>query len=223
MVCGFSSPIAKHVRQLRIGALALLLACAGAFAQTKPPVILIVGDSISAGYGLPSGTGWAALLQERLAAERYPYHVMNASISGDTTAGARARLPGLLEASRPEVTVIELGGNDGLRGGSLDAMAHNLDAMVTAAQQAGSRVLLLGMRLPPNYGPDYVRKFAAIYAEIAQRHKTALVPFLFEGFGDDSAMFQPDRIHPVAAAQAKLLDNVWRELKPLLATQGKRR
>lgn len=215
--------MARHVRLLRIAALALLLACAGAYAQPKPPVILIVGDSISAGYGLPSGTGWAALLQERLAAERYPYHVMNASISGDTTAGGRARLPGLLEATRPQITVIELGGNDGLRGGSLDAMAHNLDAMVTAAQQAGSRVLLLGMRLPPNYGPDYVRRFVATYAEIAQKRKTALVPFLFEGFGDDSAMFQPDRIHPIAAAQAKLLDNVWRELKPLLATQGKRR
>jgi acyl-CoA thioesterase-1 len=223
MAFRFTTPIARRSCQLRIAVLAFLLACAPALPQPKPPVILIVGDSISAGYGLPSGTGWATLLQERLAAERSPYRVMNASISGDTTAGGRARLPGLLEAARPQITVIELGGNDGLRGGSLDAMARNLDAMVSAAQQAGSRVLLLGMRLPPNYGPDYVRRFAAIYAEIAAKRKTALVPFLFEGFGDDSAMFQPDRIHPVAAAQEKVLDNVWGTLKPLLAAPGKHR
>ena len=210
-------------RWLRIAALALLLPCAPALAQPKPPAILIIGDSISAGYGLPAGTGWTALLQERLVAQRYAYRVVNASITGDTTAGGLARLPGLLEADRPEITVIELGGNDGLRGGSLDAMARNLDAMVAAAQHAGSRVLLVGMRLPSNYGADYVRRFAATFAEVAAKRKTALVPFLFEGFGDDSAMFQPDRIHPVAAAQSRLLDNVWGALKALLAAPGKHR
>jgi len=190
-------------------------------AQAAPPVILVVGDSISAGYGLPAGAGWATLLQQQLAAEHYPHRVVNASISGDTTAGGRARLPSLLEANHPAISVIELGGNDGLRGGSLDAMASNLDAMTVAAQKAGSRVLIVGIRLPPNYGADYVRRFAAIYGEVAARRKTALVPFLFEGFGDDNAMFQPDRIHPVAAAQTKLLDNVWSALKPMLGAPPK--
>lgn len=190
-------------------------------AQAAAPVILVVGDSISAGYGLPAGTGWTTLLQQRLATEHYPHRVVNASISGDTTAGARARLPDLLEANRPAITVIELGGNDGLRGGSLDAMAGNLDAMTVAAQKAGSRVLIVGIQLPPNYGADYVRRFAAIYAEVAAKRKTAIVPFFFEGFGDDNSMFQPDRIHPVAAAQTKLLDNVWTVLKPMLGSPAK--
>ena len=121
------------------------------------------------------------------------------------------------------MTVIELGGNDGLRGGSLDAMQANLDAMAAAAQKSGSRVLLVGLRLPPNYGPAYVRRFETIYADVARERKAALVPFLFEGFAEDNAMFQPDRIHPVIAAQAKLLDNVWPALKPLLGATGKSR
>lgn len=201
--------------------LAIALLCSIAAAAPAAPTILVVGDSISAGYGLPPGTGWATLLQQRLVEEHYPHRVVNASISGDTTAGGRARLHALLTQYRPAVTVIELGGNDGLRGGSLDAMHTNLDAMVVAAQNAGSRVLVLGMQLPPNYGPTYVRRFDATYAEIAQAHHAALVPFLFEGFADDNAMFQSDRIHPVVAAQPMLLDNVWRELKPLVGTAGK--
>jgi acyl-CoA thioesterase I len=204
-------------------AFATALQSAPLAAQSKAPVLLIVGDSVSAGYGLPSGSGWATLLQQRLAAEHYPYRVVNASISGDTTAGGSARLPALLAANRPAVTVIELGGNDGLRGGNLDAMEQNLDTMTLTAQKAGSRVLLVGMRLPPNYGPDYVRRFEATFAAVAAKHKTALVPFFFEGFGDDGAMFQPDRIHPVAAAQPKLLDNVWSVLKPLLGASAKPR
>jgi acyl-CoA thioesterase-1 len=201
------------------GALLLLFAVLAwdAAAASVPPVLLIVGDSISAGYGLPSGTGWVALLEKRLATERFTDKVVNASISGDTTAGGRERLPALLAQHRPAVTVIELGGNDGLRGGNLDAMRDNLDAMVVTAQKAGSRVLLVGMRLPPNYGPSYVQRFAAIFSEVASKHKAALVPFLFAGFGENNAMFQPDGIHPVAAAQGQLLDNVWRELAPLLA------
>jgi acyl-CoA thioesterase-1 len=203
------------------GAVILALLLWTLSAQAAAPVILIVGDSISAGYGLPAGAGWPALLQQRLAAEHFPHRVVNASISGDTTAGGRARLSGLLEANRPAITVIELGGNDGLRGGNLDAMAGNLDAMTAAAQKAGSRVLIVGIRVPPNYGGDYGRRFAAIYAEVAAKHKTALVPFFFEGFGDDNSMFQPDRIHPVATAQTKLLDNVWTVLKPMLGTPAK--
>ena len=186
------------------------------WAQRAPPVVLLVGDSISAGYGLPGGTGWAALLQQRLDARHLRYRVVNASISGDTSAGGRARLPALLVQYRPAVTIIELGGNDGLRGGNLDAMRDNLDAMIAAAQNDGSRVLLVGIRVPPNYGEAYGRRFAAIYGEVARVRKTALVPFLFEGFAEDDAMFQPDRIHPLAAAQSKMLDNVWPALTPLL-------
>ena len=193
---------------------------ASAFAAAAP-VVLVLGDSISAGYGLPANTGWTTLLQQRLVAEHYPHRVVNASISGDTTAGGRARLDALLTKHRPAVTVIELGGNDGLRGGSLDALRSNLVAMTAAAQKSGSRVLIVGLRLPPNYGPAYVRRFETIYADVARERKAALVPFLFEGFAEDNAMFQSDRIHPVSAAQARLLDNVWRELKPLLGEPAK--
>jgi acyl-CoA thioesterase I len=214
-----SSSRSRHPVVRGLAAILVSLCCT--LAHAAAPVILIVGDSISAGYGLPAGAGWTTLLQQRLAAEHYPHRVVNASISGDTTAGARARLPALLDANWPAVTVIELGGNDGLRGGNLDAMANNLDAMVVAAQKAGSRVLVVGIRLPPNYGADYVHHFDATFSEVAARHKAALVPFLFEGFGDDNTMFQPDRIHPVAAAQAKLLDNVWSALKPLLGAPAK--
>ena len=196
---------------------ALLAAAPPASGQRAPPVILLVGDSVSAGYGLPAGAGWASLLQQRLDARHLRYRVVNASISGDTTAGGRARLAALLAQHRPAITVIELGGNDGLRGGSLDAMRANLDAMTSAAQSAGSRVLLIGIRVPPNYGAAYGERFAAIYADVARARKAALVPFLFEGFAENDAMFQPDRIHPLAAAQAKMLDNVWPSLAPLLS------
>ena len=203
-----------------------LLVAAGAttvpaHAQRQDPVILVVGDSISAGYGLPANTGWTTLLQQRLDTQRYSYRVVNASISGDTTAGGLARLPALLAARRPEIVIIELGGNDGLRGGSLDAMRANLDAMTLAAQKAGARVLLVGMQLPPNYGPSYVQRFGAIYADVAKARNAAAVPFLFEGFAADDAMFQPDRIHPVIAAQSKMLDNIWTQLLPLLRAARK--
>jgi len=207
-------------RAFAVALLAVVTAARIAGAETSP-VILVVGDSISAGYGLPAGSGWVTLLQERLKQEHRPHTVVNASISGDTTAGGRARLDALLARYRPAITVIELGGNDGLRGGNVDAMRQNLDAMTVAAQKAGSRVLLIGMRMPPNYGTAYVERFDATFAEVAKAHKTALVPFFFEGFGENEAMFQPDRIHPVAAAQPKLLDNVWRELKPMLSATGR--
>jgi len=202
---------------------ALFTALAASACTAAAPVVLVLGDSISAGYGLPADAGWATLLQQRLDAEHYPHHVVNASISGDTTAGGRARLDALLARHHPAVTVIELGGNDGLRGGSLDAMRANLDAMTAAAQKSGSRVLIVGLRLPPNYGPAYVQRFETTYADVARERKAALVPFLFEGFAEDNAMFQGDRIHPVLAAQARLLDNVWRELKPLLGEPVKSR
>ena len=202
---------------------ALVAALAASACAIAAPVVLVLGDSISAGYGLPAETGWTTLLQQRLAAEHYPHRVINASISGDTTAGGRARLDALLAKHHPSVTVIELGGNDGLRGGSLEAMRANLGAMAAAAQKSGSRVLIVGLRLPPNYGPAYVRRFETTYADVARERKAALVPFLFEGFAEDNAMFQADRIHPVIAAQARLLDNVWPKLKPLLGEPGRSR
>jgi acyl-CoA thioesterase I len=200
---------------------ALLVAAMPASGERAPPVILLVGDSVSAGYGLPTGAGWATLLQQRLDARHLSYRVVNASISGDTTAGGRARLGALLTQHRPAITIIELGGNDGLRGGSLDAMRDNLDAMTSAAQRAGSRVLLVGIRVPPNYGAAYGERFAGLYADVARARKVALVPFLFEGFAEDDTMFQPDRIHPLAGAQVKMLDNVWPSLAPLLSAATK--
>ena len=191
------------------------LATTGA-AAAEAPVLLVIGDSISAGYGLSPGQTWVDLLAAKLAAAGYPYRVVNASISGDTTAGGRARLPSLLRQHRPAVVVVELGGNDALRGGNLAASRANLDAMVKDAQASGAKVLIAGLQLPPNYGPAYVRQFNALFDDVAKEHKAALVPYVFDGFGDDLAQFQPDRIHPSAAAQSKILDNVWPALAPLL-------
>ena len=190
---------------------------AGALAQPAPPVLLVVGDSISAGYGLARGEGWVDLLATRLLKEGHREHVVNASISGDTTAGGRARLPALLREHRPSIVVIELGGNDALRGGNLDATRANLDAMVKEALAAHAKVLLLGMQVPPNYGPAYARRFAALFGDVAKANGVPLVAYLFDGFGDDLAQFQEDRIHPKAAAEPRILDNVWPALARLLA------
>lgn len=203
-------------RLLALVAIILLGVHPAAGAQSVAPVLLVVGDSISAAYGLSMERGWVQLLRGRLQSEHYPYQVVNASITGDTTSGGRARLPGLLRQHRPAVVVVELGGNDGLRGGDLRAMRDNLDAMVTASLKAGARVLLVGMRMPPNYGPAYTRQFEAAYADVARAHKVPLVPFLFDGFGESNELFQTDRIHPTAAAQPRLLDNIWPTLKSLL-------
>jgi acyl-CoA thioesterase-1 len=149
--------------------------------------------------------------------------VINASVTGETTAGGAYRIAGLLAQHRPSIVIVELGGNDGLRGLALDASRDNLDRMVRAASEAGAKVLIAGMRLPPNYGPAYTAQFESIFAEVAKRHGAALLPFLLEGFGERSDMFQPDRIHPAAEAQPLILDNVWRHLAPLLGTAPKRR
>jgi acyl-CoA thioesterase-1 len=186
-------------------------------AAEATPVLLVVGDSISAGYGLPQGAGWVALLTARLHTERYPYRVVNASITGDTTAGGRTRLPAALKRETPAIVIIELGGNDGLRGGDLASTRANLDAMVVDAHRAGAKVLLVGTQLPPNYGPAYTHDYAAIFSGVARTQKAALVPTLFEGFGDRNDMFQSDRIHPAAAAQPIMLDTVWKTLQPMLA------
>jgi acyl-CoA thioesterase-1 len=200
-----------------IALLAAVLGCAPLRAATaESPTLLVLGDSISAGYGLPSGSGWVDLLSARLKERRYPIHVANASISGDTTAGGRARLPGLLAQYHPAIVVIELGGNDGLRGGNLKVARENLDFIAEHAKRAGAKVLLVALRMPPNYGSAYTREFDAMYTATASAQKIALVPFLFEGFAERDNMFQPDRIHPTAAAQPLLLDNVWPHLEPLL-------
>jgi acyl-CoA thioesterase I len=194
-------------------------ACAAAASAAEPPVILVVGDSLSAEYGLKRGTGWVALLEARLAQEKIPARVVNASISGDTTSGGRARLPALLAQHKPSHVVLELGGNDALRGLSLSGTEDNLAQMVQAAQKAGARVLVVGMQVPPNYGTDYTRRFAAVFAKVAKQYKTALVPFLLEGVADAPdarALFQADGIHPRAEAQTRMLDNVWPEMKKIL-------
>ena len=191
------------------------------FAQgpNAAPVILVVGDSLSAEYGLARGSGWVALLERRLAEQKLRAQVINASISGDTTAGGRARLPALLRQHRPNVVVIELGGNDALRGLPLASTRANLTEMAHAAREQGAKVLLIGMQVPPNYGRQYSDDFAAIFAAVATAEQTALVPFLLRGVADGAdAMqsFQPDRIHPLATAHPQMLDNVWPVLKPLL-------
>ena len=187
-------------------------------ADPGAPVLLVVGDSISAAYGLPAGTGWVDLLVARLAAQRYPHRVVNASVTGDTTAGGRARLPALIARHQPAIVVIELGGNDGLRGGNLGSTRENLGAMIAAVQRAGAKALIVGMQLPPNYGPAYVREFSALYTGVAKSNKATLVPFFFDGFGDRNDLFQADRVHPTAAAQPLLLENVWPVLRPLLGS-----
>ena len=185
----------------------------------KPPVLLVVGDSLSAEYGIPRGSGWVALLEGRLADQRLAWRVVNASVSGDTTAGGRSRLPALLQREKPSIVIVELGGNDALRGLPLSATRDNLTAMVRAAKAAGARVVIAGMQVPPNYGRQYGQDFAALFAEVARAERTALVPFLLAGVADAAdaeAMFQPDRIHPVAAAHPRILDNVWPTLRPML-------
>ncbi|WP_396435715.1 arylesterase [Limnohabitans sp.] len=181
--------------------------------------ILVVGDSLSAEYGLARGTGWVALLQKKLAQEKPGVQVINASISGDTTSGGRSRLPALLQRHQPSHVVIELGGNDALRGLPMAMTQGNLLDMTRKAQAAGAQVLLLGMQMPPNYGPDMAQQFEAAYAQVAKSQKAALVPFFLKGVGDDPEplkWFLPDRIHPNEAAQPRLLANVWPTLKKQL-------
>ena len=192
---------------------------AGVIAQTGERKVLIVGDSLSAEYGLPRGSGWVALLEQRVGREKLQARIVNASISGDTTAGGRARLPALLKAHSPDIVVIELGGNDALRGLPLTSTRDNLLVMVRAAKAIGVCVVLVGMQVPPNYGRKYGSDFSALFAEVARQEGTALVPFLLEGVAnapDADAQFQPDRIHPKAQAHPRMLDNVWVVLKPLL-------
>lgn len=194
------------------GALALMFWAQGAVAGT----LLVVGDSISAAFGLDSHQGWVALLEKRLEQEGFEHSVVNASISGDTSAGGAARLSALLAEHQPALVIIELGGNDGLRGQPPAQLQQNLASMVEKSRQAGAKVLLLGMRLPPNYGVRYTTAFAQVYADVAAQEQVDLVPFFLEGVGGVPGMMQSDGIHPGEPAQALLLDNVWPSLEPLL-------
>jgi len=178
--------------------------------------LLVFGDSLSAPYGIPERRAWVSLLVERLKQERLDYRVVNASISGETTSGGRGRLAKVLADHKPAIVVLELGGNDGLRGLPVAEMKKNLAAMIEQSLKAGARVLLVGTRMPPNYGPEYTQAYEAAFTDLARSHKVALVPDLTAGIGERLELFLPDRVHPNESAQPALLDNVWKALRPLL-------
>jgi acyl-CoA thioesterase-1 len=180
------------------------------------PTLVVLGDSLSAEYGLPRDTGWVALLRQRLATERIDYSVANASVSGDTTSGGRARLPAVLQRLKPSIVIVELGSNDALRGVPVATTEQNLRDIIAAARRAHAQVVLVGMYVPPNYGPDYTQKFHAVYTRLSKQLGVPLVPFLLAGIENKPEMFQSDQMHPGEQAQRVLLDNVWPTLKPLL-------
>jgi len=194
----------------------LLMLAASASAYSAPKTVLVVGDSLSAEYGLVRGTGWVALLEKKLKAEKVDAAIVNASISGETTSGGLTRLPALLAQHKPEMVVIELGANDGLRGLPVASAEANLRSMVTLAQKNRARVMLVGMRLPPNYGRAYTDKFAGMYKEVATELKAPLVPFMLEGVAQEPYMFQPDRLHPLATAHPIILANIWPTFSALI-------
>ena len=185
-------------------------------AAAQQPTLLVFGDSLSAAYGLKTDQGWVALLQERLQREGYGYTVVNASVSGETTAGGRSRLARALAQHKPALVVLELGANDGLRGLPLQAARANLEAMIVASKQAGAKVLLAGILIPPNYGPQYSEGFAEMYRLLAREQRLPLVPFLLDGVALDPQLMQEDGYHPTAEGQPRVLDNVWQHLRPLL-------
>ncbi|MDP2833318.1 MAG: arylesterase [Pseudomonadota bacterium] len=197
---------------MKVFALLLLLSGPLPASAGASPTILVFGDSLSAAYGIPRESGWVSLLQRQLPQHR----VVNASVSGETTAGGLTRLPNILVAHRPHLTIIELGANDGLRGLPLQYTARNLEAMIDLAKKQGSAVLLVGMRLPPNYGPAYMLRFERLFTRVAKAKNVRLVPFLLEGMAEQRERFLADGLHPDADAQPLLVDNIWRELKPML-------
>ncbi|HVL54877.1 MAG TPA: arylesterase [Burkholderiaceae bacterium] len=204
--------------------LTLAVIAPGSFAASATPAdatrtLLVLGDSLSAEYGLARGQGWVAQLEQRLAEQRLPWTIVNASISGETSAGGRSRLPDLLRRHQPSIVLIELGANDGLRGLPLQALEANLREMVRMSVQARAQPVLVGMMIPPNFGRAYADQFAAVFERVAQTEQVPWVPFLLAGVADDPALFLDDRIHPNARAQAILLDNVWPVLEPLLRSR----
>jgi acyl-CoA thioesterase I len=210
---------ATQVKWLMQFAMATVLSFCAACAYSASKNVLVLGDSLSAEYGLSRGQGWVTLLEQRIKSEKLSVNIMNASVSGETTSGGRSRLPGLLDQHKPDIVVIELGGNDGLRGLPVQSAEANLKAMIGAAKKANATVLLVGMQIPPNYGREYTQKFTSMYTSLARSEQVALVPFLLEGVATQPKMFQPDRIHPVAEAQPIILENVWPQLKKLLTVK----
>ena len=209
--------VLAHCSLLALGA--WLAGAASAATPARPATLVVVGDSLSAEYGIARGTGWVALLDKQLAQQGPRVSVVNASISGDTTSGGRSRLPALLATHKPTHVVIELGGNDALRGLPLSMTRDNLVAMVRAAKAAGAKVMLVGMQLPPNYGARYAQDFSALFSSVAKDEGAALVPFLLAGVADApdaEKQFQPDRIHPLASAHPTMLANVWKVMRPWL-------
>jgi acyl-CoA thioesterase-1 len=192
------------------------LPASGTTATVPPRTILVLGDSVSAGYGLTIGEGWVSLLQGRLKTQGYGYRVVNASVSGETTTGGLARLPRALSVHRPQIVVLELGGNDGLRGLPLETSRANLEEMIQLSKAAGAQVVLLGMKMPPNYGPRYAQGFERTFAELARKHRLPFEPFFLDKIALVPGMLQADGLHPTAKAQPAMLDSVWPVLKPLL-------
>ncbi|MCS0613236.1 arylesterase [Massilia kyonggiensis] len=204
------------LRKWTIAAVAVLGMTAAGSAYSAPKTVLVVGDSLSAEYGLTRGTGWVALLEQRMKAEKIDARIVNASISGETTSGGRTRLPALLQQHKPDVVVLELGANDGLRGLPVTAAADNLRTMIQLSQQNKAKVLLVGMRMPPNYGRAYTERFAGMYKDLAGTYKIPLVPFMLDGVAQDAANFQADRLHPLATAHPTILNNIWPQFAPLV-------
>ena len=194
----------------------LLFLGASASAYSAPKTVLVVGDSLSAEYGLTRGSGWVALLEQRLKAQKIDARIVNASISGETTSGGRTRLPALLQQHKPNLVVLELGANDGLRGLPVPAAEDNLRTMIALAQKNQAKVLLVGMRMPPNYGRAYTERFAGMYKELSSQLKVPLVPFMLDGVAQEPANFQADRLHPLATAHPTILNNIWPQFAPLI-------
>lgn len=212
----FSYQVGKILRATLPALILSMLTLYTMSAYSASKTILVLGDSLSAEYGLARGEGWVSLLQKKMAAEKISAPVINASISGETTSGGKARLPVLLLKHQPAVVIIELGANDALRGLSLAATQENLRAMIKDAKKSQAQVLLIGMQIPPNYGADYTRQFSALFPTLAKETKSSLVPFMLRGVADKTEFFQADRIHPAAAAHPTILNNIWPQLKPLL-------
>jgi acyl-CoA thioesterase-1 len=206
---------AKLVQRLLI-AMVLFMSGHAAPAYSASKTLLVLGDSLSAEYGLPRDSGWVYLLQQQLRKEKHDVAIINASISGETTSGGKSRLPSLLQQHKPALVLIELGGNDGLRGLSLAATQANLREMMAMSTTTGAKLILVGMRVPPNYGVDYSKRFAAMYQGLGREKNVRLVPFLLQGLDNTELFFQPDRIHPNQRAQAIMMENVWQVLKPML-------
>jgi acyl-CoA thioesterase-1 len=201
---------------LRYLTVLLLALSAATNAYSASKTVLVVGDSLSAEYGISRGAGWVSLLEQRLKQQKLGGSVVNASISGETTSGGRTRLPSLLSKHKPDVVVIELGANDGLRGLPVPAAEANLRAMIDASRKAGAQVLLVGMRMPPNYGRDYADRFFAMYGTLSKDVKVPLAPFMLDGVAQKPELFQPDRLHPLAEAHPIILGNIWPHLQPIL-------